>query len=371
MDIYENRIKEVLTNEIKVPDSYNAFIENVLNSDLNHKKIKKRKVLTLNIISIFLLCGVVTASVEVYNKVWKTPDRINHYYGENIINGIYHSENISAENILDEQQVEEKAYEILRRFNATDETISSIELIDNPSDESLFYRINTKNESIIDIDARNSENFIMYLNKVSDTMPNRRFSKDEIVDISKKYAKKYDFDISKYDNIEVTYDGENYESSNRFSIYYRKTYNGIINNYEELVLGIIPSRDELYYVSFINRSPENIDIKISEKDAINIAVNKEREIGLNHEIIDISSNMAIIKMNGYAYLREKEYQEYYKARYTENYPLSNLIYYRVEDRIREVWKVKLRFSTDNNIEYNEDEFTYYIDVETGEIVGGE
>ena len=338
MNIYENRIKEVLTNEIRVPDSYDSFIENVLNSDLKYKKIKKGKVLTLNLISLFLLCGVVTASVEVYNKVWKTPDRINHYYGENIINGIYHSENISAENILDEKQVEEKAYEILRRFNATDETISSIELIDNPSDESLYYRVNTDNESIIDIDARNSENFIMYLNKVSDTMPNRRFSKDEIVDISKKYAEKYDFDISKYDNIEVTYDGENYESSNRFSIYYRKTYNGV---------------------------------KITEKDAINIAVNKEREIGLNHEIIDISSNMAIIKMNGYAYLREKEYQEYYKARYTENYPLSNLIYYRVEDRIREVWKVKLRFSTDNNKEYNEDEFTYYIDVETGEIVGGE
>ena len=35
-------------------------------------------------------------------------------------------------------QVEEKAYEILRRFNAIDETISSIELIDNPSDESLY-----------------------------------------------------------------------------------------------------------------------------------------------------------------------------------------------------------------------------------------
>ena len=51
--------------------------------------------------------------------------------------------------------------------------------------------------------------------------------------------------------------------------------------------------------------------------------------------------------------------------------VSDLVYYRVEDRIRQVWKVKLEFSPDMNNEFSEDEFTYFIDTETGEIVGGE
>lgn len=371
MDMYENRIREILTKELEVPNSYNEFIDKVLNGNLNYKKQRKRKVVTLNLVSIFLLCGVATAGVEVYKGIWKTPNRIENYYDENTINGLYHSKTISQENIMDEKQAEERAKEILKRFDASDEKIKNIELIDNPSDDGLFYRVNTENESTIDIDAKASENFIMYLNKVSDNMQESEFSKEIIIEKSKKIAEKYNLDFSKYDNVEITYDGDDYKTSKRFSIYYRKTYNGVINNYEELVLGIIPSNEELYYVCFINRAPENTNIKVSKEQAIEIATKKEKEINNNHEIINIETNMAISKMNGYAYLREKEYEKYLKARSTENYPLSDLVYYRVEDRIRQVWKIKFEYSPDMNNEFSEDEFTYFIDTETGEIVGGE
>ena len=76
-------------------------------------------------------------------------------------------------------------------------------------------------------------------------------------------------------------------------------------------------------------------------------------------------------MNGNAYLRENDYKHYYESMTTENYPIEKLQYYRVEERIRQVWRVKLEFERTNNSKYNEDSFTYFIDTATGEIVGGE
>ena len=51
--------------------------------------------------------------------------------------------------------------------------------------------------------------------------------------------------------------------------------------------------------------------------------------------------------------------------------VEKLEYYRVEERVRKVWKVKLEFEKSKNLPYEEDAFTYFIDATTCEIVGGE
>ena len=76
-------------------------------------------------------------------------------------------------------------------------------------------------------------------------------------------------------------------------------------------------------------------------------------------------------MNGYEYLRKNDFEHYYKARTEPLYPVEKLEYYRVEERVRKVWKVKLEFEKSKNLPYEEDAFTYFIDATTGEIVGGE
>ena len=76
-------------------------------------------------------------------------------------------------------------------------------------------------------------------------------------------------------------------------------------------------------------------------------------------------------MNDYAYLRENNFEHYYESRTTPNYPMEKLLYYRVEDKIRQIWRVKLEFEQTNNSKYNEDSFTYFVDTATGEIIGGE
>lgn len=47
------------------------------------------------------------------------------------------------------------------------------------------------------------------------------------------------------------------------------------------------------------------------------------------------------------------------------------MYYRVEERIRKVWKVKLEFEKSKNLLYEENSFTYFIDATTDYIVGRE
>ena len=109
----------------------------------------------------------------------------------------------------------------------------------------------------------------------------------------------------------------------------------------------------------------------SKEGAKEIALAKEKQLNIGYNIKNINIELAITGMNGNAYLRENDYKHYYESMTTENYPIEKLQYYRVEERIRQVWRVKLEFERTNNSKYNEDSFTYFIDTATGEIVGGE
>ena len=82
-------------------------------------------------------------------------------------------------------------------------------------------------------------------------------------------------------------------------------------------------------------------------------------------------NLDIVKMNGYEYLRENNFEHYYESRTIPLYPIEKLEYYRVAEKIRKVWKVKLEFEKNKDLSYQEDSFTYFVDTTTGEIVGGE
>ena len=160
-------------------------------------------------------------------------------------------------------------------------------------------------------------------------------------------------------------------SANIWSVKYNKEYDGIVNIYEEITIGIIPEVNELYYFIFTDKAPENTDIMINESTAKEIALDKEKKLNIGYTIKNVTTNLDIVKMNGYEYLRENDFEHYYKARTEPLYPVEKLEYYRVEERVGKVWKVKLEFEKSKNLPYEEDAFTYFIDATTCEIVGGE
>ena len=77
-------------------------------------------------------------------------------------------------------------------------------------------------------------------------------------------------------------------------------------------------------------------------------------------------------MNGDAYARKVDYDQYYQERHSKNYSINDTIIYRTDSYIRKVWMVTIEYDTlnkDNTNVYDE-YYTYYIDVTTGEIIGG-
>ena len=72
-------------------------------------------------------------------------------------------------------------------------------------------------------------------------------------------------------------------------------------------------------------------------------------------------------MNGKAYFRMKDY-ETYKKQLDGEVDYENLVYYRTKDVVRRCYMVTVFYNIPkNNLDST---FTYFIDVTTGEIIGG-
>ena len=196
---------------------------------------------------------------------------------------------------------------------------------------------------MIDLDAKDSKNFKIFTDAAYKNIDNYRGTEEQIKNLASEICLKYGYDTSKYSHIDIKYNSENSADANIWSVKYNKEYDGIVNIYEEITIGIIPEVNELYYFIFTDKAPENTDIMINESTAKEIALDKEKKLNIGYTIKNVTTNLDIVKMNGYEYLRENDFEHYYKARTEPLYPVEKLEYYRVEERVRKVWKVKLEF----------------------------
>lgn len=397
MDELDRKLFNDLSEQVEVPIRCEYIIKNALKNGKNKSKNTMRN--SILIIAracgvIFITSGIVFASAKIYENVWKEPEKVDSFYGddyeynENELYGIGHSKDIdiSKQNAITKEEARIKFEEILKKFGYESEKIISIELVDNPSDDSLFYRATTENKFLLDIDAKDTRNFKIFTDIAYKDIDNYRGTQEEVEKVVEEICRKYGYDLSKYSHKEVSFNisqsafesklqkhiitEDSPEDANIWRVKYNKEYNGVVNNYEEVTIGIIPEINELYYFIYTNKAPENTDIVIDEEKAKEIAIAKEKQLNIGYNIKNTSVELDIVKMNGYAYLRENNFEHYYESRTTENYPLNKLLYYRVEEKVRQVWRVKLEFEQTNNSKYKEDSFTYFIDTATGEIVGG-
>ena len=79
-------------------------------------------------------------------------------------------------------------------------------------------------------------------------------------------------------------------------------------------------------------------------------------------------------MNAKAYFRLTDKERFYKQMSTVDYPLEEMVYYQMEDRIRNAWVVDIKYINDWPdivTSYTRGEFSYFIDSTTGEIIGGD
>ena len=162
-----------------------------------------------------------------------------------------------------------------------------------------------------------------------------------------------------------------------YATFYKK-YDDLINQYEKIEIGWIPTINGLYSLSFENYKYENNEQVISKEDAIKIATEKDQKIEKRHNIAFSEAEIGIDKMNTEVIYREQNIEEYEKGTINFETDKSGVykvkddsVFYKVDNRVRKVWEVTIYYDYIKYKENGRERFVYYVDATTGEIIGGD
>lgn len=372
MDKLDKKLYNDLNIQISIPDELDTIIKNGLNKKKTHHSILK-KVASFLIIA-FATTGIVFAAgvaYENYDKnIWKTPQKVT---GENADDS--DNQNVAKQNTLSEDEARKKSQEILKKFGHENDKIKTIKLEGNPENYDLTWYIETEQNILIDFNANGEETFNITNNNVlSNDKTKYRTTKIEAQKTAKELAKKYGYDTEHYSYVEVNSNFLSDSDSYVWNVAFYKEYEGVKNPYERIEISFIPQINEIICFTFIDKKFENNPIEITEANAKEIALKEEQKNDTKYEIKNIETKLKIEAMNGYAYLRTNDYEQLHKQTSSSDYPYENWIFYRTESRIRRVWLVTIVYDIpnkfDENYNPNDERVSYFIDVTTGEVIGG-
>lgn len=363
MDNIDTKIKDILSRELTEPMDYEQKIRSSLCIENSNKSLGFIfKVIFKAIMALLFTTGVAFAGHTLYEKIWKEPKETN----------ILEEKPISEEEktkIVSEDEVKQKAIQLFEIFGYQKEDIKIENLVRNRSDDSnTIYNLSTVDDS--------SKKYFTFCGETGEFsyFLNDNFSKIEnsLQKISKDSAISYAKEIFNKINVNLdSYEVENYNEfdNHEWSINLSKNYNGIYNNYDTFYIsfGILSNKVIVHSIStptFKDKS-ENNDTIITKEEAINIATQKEKEFS-SLEISNISAEKGIKQMNSFIYCLENNIED-----------ISSM---KSDDRIRNVWIVSIKHPYTNEDLFNNFNFhgvkcyfnkRYFIDVSTGEIIGGE
>lgn len=343
-------------------------VSNYLKEDTTIKKNSNiPKMVATIIITIGITTGMTYAGTAIYNRIWKQPERTVGFYDENN-NPISTKE--EKETTITKEEAEEKAREILKKFGHDNEKIQAVELKSNPRAYELMWRIETQQKSYVWIDAKGRNKMIISFNNIiDDSIKKYKSNKEEAKETAKKLFEEYGYNVDNYNSVEVTSNLISEEDSYIYSVKFYNEYEGIKNNYEEINISFIPQINKIYYFNVNNINFENNSIVVTEEEAKSISLNAEQKVKTNKNIKSIYANLDIVQVNGDAYLRINDYNQYKEQSYS-NYQKQNYIVYKTENITRKAWVVTVEYDVDEKTNTFDKYYTYYIDSETGEIIGG-
>ena len=373
MDELDKKLYNDLNLEIEVPDKLKKIIKDELQKERKKEAhYSFSKIAITACVSLLVTTGIVYAGTVLTNNIWKEPEKVIGFYSEENKNQntITESERARA---MSKTEAESKAKELLKKFGHSNETIKLIELDSNPNNYELIWHIETNNKSIIEFEAEKGKSFSVFFESVlAKNIDNYRTTEEKAIKTAEKLCEKYGYFPNKYSDIEIR---SNLVSQKDAYIWYAdfsKKYDDMVNPFEKIKIGFIPEINEIYYFIVKDEEYDNNSIEVSKEQAEKIALDAEQQINTGYNIKSIYSNLDIAKMNGDAYARKVDYDQYYQERHSKNYSLNDTIIYRTDSYIRKVWMVTIEYDTlnkDNTNVYDE-YYTYYIDVTTGEIIGG-
>lgn len=361
----DNEIVDKIILKTKEKIAVSEFIK----EDMEVKKVHKLpKIVATIIATIGIMSGLVYATANIYEKIWKEPKEYR------LDQGVTEEE---KQKCISEEEAQKIGKIYLEKIGFGEQPITRTELEKDTRLNDNIWMLYTKSVRI-KIDAITGKIKYVYI-------PSTEYKKPENYGITREEARiKAKELLEKYRPNEMSGEYElvslkrNSEYDKNAYIWYAdfyKKYDNLVNENEHINIGWVPTVDGLYSLDIQNDKYENNEEKITKEEAIKIATEKDSLITENRKIKTTNAQIRIKKMNEQVYLRENFTEEYEKG--TLNYEKTSenmwqikkdAIFYETEGRVRKVWVVV--------IEYEKQErgksplFTYYIDTTTGEIIGG-
>ena len=347
----EQVIPHSFTNKIKNFSPKSKESRNII-MKINKANIIKK---IIGIIStLALTSSVVIAGNKVYENVWKEPKS-------------YKITNDITEEEINESISEEDAKKIVMDFfreNGIEKDVKDLELVKDTIQDEVIWDISF-NDGTITLDSKGN---ISYLNipTWNYKIPKKyAITKYEARKVARELLEKYNpnNNSDEYELVTLHANGDESSAYIWYADFYKK-YGDLINKYESISIGWIPTINGLYSLGFENSKYENNEQLITKEKAIEIATEKDKQIDSEKEIKECNAEIRIEKMNTNMYEREKDKDFYKKQLYLNNEGDTR---YKTEERVRKVWVVVIKYNT-NELPY---EVSYYVDATTGEIIGGQ
>ena len=316
------------------------------------------------IITVGLSVGTVYAGGIIYEKIWKEPTRIDVADNE-----------ITAE-ILEKNIPEEEAKKIaqdkLIELGLEDEEIKKTNHYRLYGTEVVCFRFITSNWSIT-INGKTGEFYDLASETYDKSVEDYTMTKEEGIKVGRELYTKLGYQEGEYEFAEIVPMWDNgTDVSGCYSARFYKKYGDLYNKGESIWIRFYAKDHKLCGYRVENNKCDNNPIKITKEEAIQIATNEDRKVESN-PIIKTTAELNIKGMNGNAYARLHNTDEYYKPLFTTDVSDKERVVYDTENRIRTVWVVVLEYG-DEDADIVErvakGQYSYYVDATTGEIIGG-
>lgn len=365
-DVYK-RHKEVIASKPK--DEFYGI-------KFKEKKWKPLKMVATFILTIGITIGIVYATnINMRNenkesKIWKEPK----VYNFDEIHEITEEEKARC---ISEEEARKLAHEALKKIGLEGETIQNIKL-----EKGFFSNENewqlASNKATITLDGETGNLKTIQVPTWNYHIPyNYGITREEAKETAYQLLEKCrpEEDKDEYELVKLTRNMETDEASYIWYAQFYKKYGDLLNPYEEIYIGWVPTINGIYSLNITRGKYEKNPIEISKEKAIEIAKKKHEQIQTNTTIENLEAEIRIKQMNEDVYLRENHKEEYEDFKFW-GYATTQYI---TEKRVRKVWCVVIDYEENESekeekvqIEDNKviKKYTYFVDCTTGEIIGG-
>lgn len=363
-----NRIIENIKRKAQMKIAISNFEKEEENMNVPKKNILK--FVATFIISIGVTSGIVFGGISAYEKIWKEPQEYKFQ------KEVTKEDN---ENCISEEEAKNIGISYLTKIGYINDNMNSIKLIQGKTTETIIWDLNVGSLSMTIDGLTGKIRSINIPSWANDLSKAKGITVEEAQRTAKELLGKYKTENTneEYELLSLKGNDEKPENSYIWYAEFYKMYDGLVNPKERVLIGFIPTINELYCLEITDIPYENNEQIITKDEAIKIALEKDKKFEDNSKVKNIIAQIKIEPMNPSVYLREKYGKEYEsgnlnKERISENsYKIKdNVVYCKTEERVRKVWRVNLEY----NVSINSEDlryYTYYIDATTGEIIGGE